>query len=355
MRRLLLIVIISASLLILIIGIILAIVLSPEPNHYTVTILGDHVYNQPVYLTWSTADDPNDRIVYVVEEEGTIQRVSDNGHTVREFANHRDIVNSNGFEQGLLCVAFPYTASGFYVIMYTNEYDDVVVARVASGNVETVCSVSNPSLIHNGGWIGFSETEDDILFIAIGDTMKPESAQDLSVLSGKLLKVVVTKTVIGIPPDNPYIETPGALHQIYATGLRDPWRCSVDPHGRVWIGDVGFVEREEVNLVEQPGEDFGWPDSTKENAKEPQYSYPHIKRMGAVVGGHVYRGSMKDRLFEGRYVFGDFCSGCVYTVDGKNNRDMVVQLGAVSAIGEDATGALYALDYQSGRVHVICM
>jgi len=207
-------------------------------------------------------------------------------------------------------------------------------------------------------------------------------AQDLTVTYGKILRIDVNTGVQGtyaIPPDNPFVGTPGAAPEVWHYGVRSPWRFSFDRlTGDFWLGDVGQATWEEIDFVPAgvSGVNFGWrcregahctglsncascPDP---GATEPVVEYPHTAGRCAVIGGYVYRGAAMPWL-QGTYFYGDFCSGRIWTLeyDGTTVSNFVERtseldpgdegvISLVTGFGEDASGELYVFDRAGGEV-----
>jgi glucose/arabinose dehydrogenase len=281
----------------------------------------------------------------------------------------------------LLSVAFhpEYANNGAVFVDYTDTNGDTVVARYQvsatdpnradPASAEVILSVDQPAANHNGGLLLFGP-KDGYLYIGLGDGGggNGQNGQDLSTLLGKILRIDVDQTSsdlpfkYGIPPDNPFVDQPGALPEIWALGLRNPWRFSFDRvTGDLWIGDVGSATYEEVNF--QPaaspgGENYGWnlmegrecrADGGCDEFVAPVSGFDRDE--GCVVtGGYAYRGTAMPEL-EGVYLFADYCSGRVWGLlrDASNTwmRLDPVETGLrISSFGEDAAGELYVVDIQ---------
>jgi len=303
----------------------------------------------------STASEP-DRL-YVVEQPGLV-RVVENGELLPDpFLDVQDQVVSGG-EQGLLSLAFDpeYESTGLFYVNYTDTNGDTRVVEYHTGDsgapakTREVLFVDQPYANHNGGQLAFGP--DGRLYVGMGDGGSggdPENrAQNLDEKLGKLLSLDVD---------------PGVREKdwtIEGYGLRNPWRFSFDREtGDLWIGDVGQGDWEEIDHTpsSSPGlENYGWDvyEGMKlfENKDPnpagrlvvPAYVYSHDEGC-SVTGGYVYRGEAVPAA-EGRYFFGDYCSGTVWSLvlDGARARD-VEKVGAIdqlSAFGEDAAGELYA-------------
>src|SRR5215210_6991098 len=332
-------------------------------------------FDQPVQVV-----DPSDgsRRLFVVEQPGRIRIVRDGQVVPEPFLDITEFVGCCG-ERGLLSLAFhpDYANNGDLFVDYTDANGDTVVARYQvsaadpnradPASAQVILSVDQPAANHNGGLLLFGP-KDGYLYIGLGDGGggNGQNGQLLSTLLGKILRIDVdgpsSDHRYGIPPDNPFVDQPGARPEIWAYGVRNPWRFSFDRvTGDLWIGDVGSATYEEVNY--QPGaspggENYGWDvmEGTSCRAEDgcDEFVAPVSgvdRDEGCVVtGGYVYRGSAMPDL-HGVYLFADFCSGRVWGLvpDASN---AWIRLGPVetglriSSFGEDATGELYVVDIQ---------
>ncbi|MEW5989145.1 MAG: PQQ-dependent sugar dehydrogenase, partial [Chloroflexota bacterium] len=334
-------------------------------------------FNQPVYLTHA-----GDGRLFVVEKDGTIRIVQDGQVLPEPFLDIRDRVGSEASEQGLFSVAFhpAYDQNGWFFVNYTDNGEDTVVARYqvspddpnrASDAETVVLTVEQPYWNHNGGQLQFGP--DGYLYVGMGDGGSggdPENnGQDRSTLLGDLLRLDVDHSLpYAIPPDNSFVNDPLARPEIWAYGLRNPWRFSFDRlTGDLYVADVGQGDWEEVNYVpaETPGGlNYGWnilegSHCFRENPCDsaglvlPVGEYNHDFGC-SITGGYVYRGRQFPALW-GNYFFGDYCSGLIWGLfqeaDGRWAQTIVLESGrALSSFGEDAAGELYALDMGNGEV-----
>lgn len=369
----------------------------------------------PTSITFA---DDNSGSIYITEAFGTIQIIR-NGVLQGEFLDISDRVLGGG-ERGLLGLAFPpsYASKGYFYVYYTRSDGDIVVSRFHTLPGQTIGDKNSEENIltiehsqfnnHNGGQLAFGP--DDYLYIATGDgggggdTLG--NGQNLESLLGKILRIDVeniasanqfssfipqqtgefvvylpavfltsppqqTPAAYNIPPDNPFIDNPGAAPEIWSYGLRNPWRFSFDRQtGDFFIADVGQGAYEEVNF--QPagssgGENYGWPvmegpvcynaSSCDEIGILPVTSYSHASQPDAcsVTGGYVYRGSEYAPL-QGFYLFGDFCSGQIWGLvnDGAWQAKILLDTTIlISSFGEDQQGNIYAADYSDGTIYKI--
>lgn len=331
---------------------------------------------RPVYLTH--AGDGTDRL-FILEQPGRIRVVRD-GHLLKvPFLDISDRVQHAG-EQGLLGLAFhpAYRQNGRYFINYVRVSDRATVIaefRVSadpdrSAPAEKILlTVAQPYPNHKGGMLEFGP--DGSLYIGLGDGGSggdPENrAQNRNELLGKILRVDVDHgDPYAIPADNPLKDAKGRP-EIYATGLRNPWRFSFDPRsGDLWVGDVGQNEWEEIDVVRR-GDNLGWRvmEGThcyrprlfcaKESFVAPVFEYAHAHRRCSITGGYVYRGARLPDL-QGAYIYGDYCSGEVFVfrkdqspVDGQPT--VLLRTGkGIASFGRDRAGELYVIDHPGGAV-----
>jgi glucose/arabinose dehydrogenase len=301
------------------------------------------------------------------------------------FLDIRTIVRSGG-ERGLLGLAFHprYAENGFFFVNYTDMNGHTVVARYRvsadpnradSSTRKQILFIEQPFANHNGGEVRFGP--DGYLYIGMGDGGSGgdpgNRAQNLAVLLGKMLRIDIDNgDPYAIPPSNPFAGNSSARPEIWASGMRNPWRFSFDRHsGDLWIADVGQGAWEEVDF--QPatsigGENYGWrrmegthcfnPSSTCNpgNLVLPLIEYDHSGGACSVTGGYVYRGARHPRL-QGMYLYGDFCNGRIWgavrnSAGEVTVRDLSDTAFSISAFGEDVNGELYLADY-GGAVYRI--
>jgi len=317
--------------------------------------------------------------LFVVEQTGAIRIVRDSTVLDRPFLDVSELVVAGG-EQGLLGLAFhpQYRRNGRFFIDYTDVNGDTVVAEVRvsddpdvadEGSVNPLLEVDQPFGNHNGGQLAFGP--DGFLYVATGDggsAGDPENnGQDTGSLLGKLLRLDVDSgDRYGIPDDNPFA-TGGGAREVWAFGLRNPWRFSFDSEtDELWIADVGQGDFEEINRVPggRAGLNYGWnvmegtecfegSDCDQSGKVMPISGYTHDSGC-SVTGGFVYRGSRYPAL-TGGYIFGDYCSGTIWGIDataeGFTEPVELLQSGVfVSSFGLDEEGELYLTDLNGGRV-----
>lgn len=321
--------------------------------------------------------------LFVVEQSGSVWVVEAAGALVPEpFLDIRERV-SHGGERGLLGLAFhpDFASSGRLFVHYTRRPDGAsVVSEIGSSgdhadpdSERVLLVVEQPAENHNGGMIAFDR--DGHLLIGLGDgggAGDPYGhAQDGASLLGKLLRIDVDTAAegspYGIPEDNGFTGHQRVAPEIHAMGLRNPWRFSVDRvTGDVLIGDVGQGSWEEIDRLPggRGGLDFGWnqvegPECFRPgcdpSAHEPPVAWYGHAEGCSVVGGYVYRGTAQPAL-EGLYLFGDYCSGTIWSVpaDGlASGSDEPAVAGALdgplSSFGHDDAGEILVVDH-TGRI-----
>ena len=348
---------------------------------------GGERFEQPVALLQHPGDP--DRF-YVLELGGRIFTLlaSDPAGSRAEALDVTDFVTLfTGGEGGLLGMAFDpdFAGNGDVYLSYTEGVAgnfDSVLARFHSDDAGLsfapaaadpgLLAVSQPAGNHNGGDLDFGP--DDFLYWALGDgggAGDPfENGQDTSTLLGAILRLDVGGAALAIPPDNPFVGSAGA-DEIFAFGLRNPWRMSFDRDtGELWAGDVGQDTQEEVDKIVAGG-NYGW--DCREGLREfeldascqPAPIAPELvhaqPEFRSITGGHVYRGSAITEL-DGAYVYGDFASGrvCAYFDSGPRRSVSLDPPGGLSvvAFGEDGDGELYLVDFgtpglANGEVYAI--
>jgi glucose/arabinose dehydrogenase len=338
-------------------------------------------FRAPLYLTH--AGDGSERM-FVVEKRGTIAILHDGRRVERPFLDITNLVGSDASEQGLLSVAFHprYTANGHFFVNYTDRAGDTVIARYAVSSdpdqadpdsALTLLTIDQPAANHNGGLVMFGP--DSYLYIGMGDGGRAGdpwgNAQNPQALLGKLLRIDVDNgDPYGIPQDNPFADGQAGRPEVWALGLRNPWRFSFDrAGGALWVADVGQNAYEEINL-QQPGQgglNYGWNiteglhcfrGASCDTAAflEPVAEYSHDQGC-SVTGGYVYRGKSFPQL-AGAYFFGDYCSGLLWSLTGQPgaawSRSAPLETDLrISSFGEDEAGELYLLSIGEGRVYQI--
>lgn len=337
--------------------------------------------NQPLGI--AHASDGSGRL-FVVEQGGRIRIIKNGALASQPFLDISSRVSCCG-ERGLLGLAFPpnYASKKYFYVNYTNSSGDTVVARyrvttnpdVANSNSEQVLlTVNQPYANHNGGQLAFGR--DGYLYIGLGDggsAGDPQNnAQNPASLLGKILRIDVESgsAPYAIPPSNPFRQTAGYRPEIWALGLRNPWRFSFDRQtGDLYIGDVGQDRYEEIDF--QPasskgGENYGWritegnhcyntSTCNQSGLVRPIVEYDH-QQGRSVTGGVVYRGQSYPNL-QGIYLYGDYISGKIWGLrrSGTSGENTVLLNSGnlISTFGEDDAGNVYLADYRQGNIYRI--
>jgi glucose/arabinose dehydrogenase len=359
-----------------------------EPDPAQVRLRLDSVatgLDRPVFAT--DAGDGSGRL-FVVEKGGTI-RILDGGRLLaRPFLDIRDRVLSRGSEQGLLGLAFApdFQRSGYFYVDYIDRSGNTVISRFQagksansadSGSEIKVLGIDQPASNHNGGMLAFGP--DGYLYVGTGDGGREgdpfHNGQNPQTLLGKLLRLDVTTDPTKpytIPPSNPWVTAKyngqAVLPEIWAIGLRNPWRFSFDRKtGDLCIGDVGQNTYEEIDRIAagaggrvQGGLNFGWsimegmhcyPDTatcSRAGLTLPVAEYTHGADGCSITGGYVYRGTAIPGLV-GAYIYGDYCSGRIWALTpvagGAWQSQLLLDSGlAISSFGQDQAGELYVVD-----------
>jgi glucose/arabinose dehydrogenase len=343
---------------------------------------------QPTHAT--AARDGSNRL-FIVEQEGIVKILAAGELLPTPFLDIKSKVQY-GAELGLLSITFPpnFAEKQYFYAYYIDKDKSVTISRfhlsedpnVADPDTESVIlSIPQPFGQHNGGMVAFSPI-DGMMYIATGDggfEIKPgdefipdplNSAQRTDTLLGKILRIDTESGVepYAIPASNPKVE--GARPEIWATGLRNPWRFSFDrATGDLFIGDVGNAFREEINYEPAGtpgGRNYGW--SAREgsgcapefdcpdvpNLTPPLYEYAHEEGC-SVTGGVVYRGSKYPSL-QGIYLFGDFCNSMIWglrqTEEGWKQYAFGTPEGLLVSFAEDEDGEVYIVDYDGNLLRL---
>ena len=330
---------------------------APPPIETTPVLSG---LTQPVLLT--SAKDGTNRL-FVVEQGGVVRVAQPGASTSTTFLDLTSRVLSGG-ERGLLGLTFhpSYETNGRFFVNYTRQPDGATVVsqftvstnpNVGDASSEQVLfTVAQPFANHNGGMTEFGP--DGLLYVGMGDgggAFDPGNrAQNPAELLGKMLRLDVN--------------TPGSSPQIYALGLRNPWRYSFDrADGRLIVADVGQSNREEIDVMTAGG-NYGWrvfegTQCTGVDAAKcvdpspytmPIAEYTHTGGRCSITGGYAYRGSA-NTMPAGTYVFGDYCTGEILVLDGGQPTVALDTAMFISSFGEDEGGEIYAVDHEAGSVH----
>jgi glucose/arabinose dehydrogenase len=342
-------------------------------------------FDQPIHVTH--AGDGSGRI-FVVERAGTIQILENGQKLAAPFLNIIDRVECCASELGLFSMAFPpdFETDAHFYVSYTAKVDDQVTSRISRfgltadvnvadpGSEQIVLEFEQPENNHNGGQISFGP--DGYLYISTGDGGSGgdpwNNGQTLSTLLGKLLRIDVESgdpVTYTIPADNPFVGNSAARGEIWAYGLRNPWRFSFDRQtGDLYIGDVGQGEWEEIDFqpADSPGgENYGWkimegPECYNANSCDqsglvlPVASYG--RNLGqSITGGMVYRGSQFPGM-GGIYFYADYQTGRIFGLRRVNNEWQTTEFTNspynIASFGEDEAGEIYIVDL-GGAVYQI--
>jgi glucose/arabinose dehydrogenase len=334
-------------------------------------------FSEPLYVTAPPGDR---RRVFVVEQGGRVMVVRDGKKLARPFLDIRDRVQA-GAERGLLSLAFApdYRSSGRFYVDYTDvrgdsrivEYRRATAERADPSTARLVIFQRQPEANHNGGLLLFGP--DRRLYVGFGDGGgggdqhgAHGNAQNLGTLLGKILRIDPLPRggrPYGIPAGNPFAGRRGARPEIWAYGLRNPWRFTFAPGGQLVIADVGQDAVEEVDVVRRPGANLGWrvfegrtrytAGESAPGAVRADITRRHADGWCSITGGVVVR----DRRLNlrGRYLFGDYCRGRIESArivraGVRDVRQTSLKVDALSSFGEDARGRVYAASL-SGPVY----
>ncbi len=337
-------------------------------------------FKKPLQVVFSSGDP---FAFFVVEQGGIIYRLQ--GKNRKVFLNISTLITSDNGEEGLLSLAFPpsYNKKKSYIyINYTAGrplFTHIVKIPVIFGHAKikerrTLLHIQQPYRNHNGGMLLFGP--DRRLYIGTGDGGSAgdplNSGQDRKSLLGKILRIDVNSKKnksYNIPHSNPFFKSKLFRKEIYAWGLRNPWRFSFDSKTkRLYVADVGQNRQEEINLI-QKGGNYGWrikegrlcykppKNCYKSHLKDPIHVYNH-KQGQSITGGYVYRGKTLP-LFWGHYFFADYVSEKLwalpisqYTGRAIGKRILILsQIGNISSFGEDNNKELYLVEHSKGIIY----
>jgi glucose/arabinose dehydrogenase len=334
--------------------------------------------SSPVYVT--SARDSTNRL-FIVERGGRIKVLAEGAAAPTLFLDISSRAVAGG-EQGLLGLAFhpQFETNRRFFVNYTRRSDGATVVaeyrasasnpNVADPTESVVLVIAQPFANHNGGMIEFGP--DGFLYIAMGDGGSASDpgnrAQNINELLGKILRIDVDNPGGGLayssPSDNPFFGATAGRDEIYAIGLRNPFRFSFDRGtGQLWAGDVGQGDREEVDVITRGG-NYGWRvfEGTRCTNSDPQLcntlsaiapiaEYSHANGRCSITGGYVYRGARLS-LPLGSYIFGDFCTGEIFLFNEGAQTLLLDTDMSISSFGEDEAGEIYVVDL-SGSIHRI--
>jgi glucose/arabinose dehydrogenase len=356
-----------------------------EPTPTTMSIEVERVFPDLSFQEMTNLVQPDDTsdLIFVTEQGGVIYSFSfNNPQQANVFLDITGRVNRGGNEEGLLGLVFDsgYQENGYFYVYYSAaDPTRSVLSRfnldqenmdVADPESEVIImEIEQPYSNHNAGQLAFGP--DGYLYIALGDGGSAGdplgNGQNLGTLLGSILRINVNELSgpgdYGIPADNPFVGVGGAREEIWAFGLRNPWRFSFDLEtGLLWVGDVGQSAWEEIDIITK-GANYGWNTMEGSHCYSPAtgcnqsgltlpvVEYDHSQGC-SVTGGYVYRGDQIASL-QGYYVYGDYCSGNIWALayDGSvvTENKLLVDSGlSITSFGEDLAGNLYILDRQGG-------
>ncbi|SDO13538.1 hypothetical protein SAMN05216517_11711 [Janthinobacterium sp. OK676] len=339
----------------------------------------------PIFLTAP----PGDSRLFILERAGRIRVVQNGNLLAAPFLDISTLTSTSG-ERGLLSMAFhpQYASNGYFFLYYTDLAGNIVIERrqVSAGNANvadplsalTILTIPHPTFSnHYGGLLSFGP--DGYLYAGTGDGGgagdPPRNAQNTNVLLGKLLRLDVSASTVAqpyaIPSGNPFT-TAGGRPEIWAYGLRNPWRYAFDvPAQLLYIADVGQANLEEIDVrpVGQAGNNYGWnimegtqcynsPGCSQAGLVLPAIEYGHDTAGGcSITGGYVYRGTAMPEL-AGQYLFSDYCSAWLKSFSYSNGTASAVKdwgianVGNILSFGQDAQNELYMLS-GTGKVYRI--
>ena len=312
---------------------------------------------------------------WVTEQAGRVMRIDASG-SAATVLDITDRVSTDGNEEGLLGLALApdFERSKAFFVYYSaaNPRRSVIsrfVANAANGTVSAPGSesirleIAEPFSNHNGGQMVFGS--DGFLYVALGDGGSgndPQgNGQNLNTLLGKLLRIDVSgETGYKVPADNPFVGRQGARGEIWAYGLRNPWRFSFDKAtGDLWLADVGQNSREEVDIITKGG-NYGWSimegiecrgggNCSRDGLLPPVVDYSSTGADCSITGGFVYRGSQVGGL-QGAYVYGDYCSGKIWALRTEGfvrseNRQIGTAGFSISSFAQGGDGEIYVLQH----------
>jgi len=340
----------------------------------------DGSFDTPVDLVFD-----HENNMYVVQRQGIVRVLSPDGTLSPDVFFDIDGRVQSGSERGLLGMVFhpEYPDSNYLYVNYTNNDGNTVISRFAvdvegreadPGSESILLTQDQPFANHNAGDLNFGP--DGLLYFGLGDGGSGgdpvDAGQRGDTYLGKMIRIDVDQGApYTVPADNPFLNDPEVLDEIWALGLRNPWRFSFDrATGDMWIADVGQNELEEVNR--QPadsdgGENYGWrcyEASSEFNTDGcgpastytfPVWEYEHGPNGCSVTGGYVYRGSKIPEL-EGKYIYADYCSGRIWALsnDGGvwSSEELLDTDSQIGTFGENQDGELF-LASLNGRIYSI--
>ena len=319
------------------------------------------------------------------EQAGTVVLVGEGEDGESVTGENKPVLDLRGQvgccgERGLLSLALHpnFRRNGLLFLYAVDKAGDTVLSRVIldvetleadSDTLKVLLKVQQPGPTHNGGQLQFGP--DGFLYLSTGDGLyrpsilgAPDNAREKSNLLGKLLRLKVDEAgALLVPADNPFVGEAGARGEVWAYGLRNPWRFSFD-RDTLYVADVGEAAFEEVNiqtLGASRGANYGWPRAEGPECRQqdcaafvaPVLSYTHAEGC-SVTGGYVYRGAALPEL-TGSYLYSDFCSGTIWAAERQGDtwrsRVLIDTLAAINGFARDDRGEMFVLDYGAGTVY----
>lgn len=346
----------------------------PTDREYTLTPIVTTGLARPVFVTTPPGDTER---LFIVDQPGEIYILQAGEVLETPFLDISPIANDTSNEQGLLGLAFHpnYAENGYFYLNYTAQNGATIIARytvsaddpnVADEESEfVVIRIEQPYANHNGGMLAFGP--DGYLYIGMGDGGAAgdpaNNGQDPFTLLGDMLRLDINTEPYAIPEDNPHVDGTTGRPEVWASGLRNPWRYSFDrATGNLYIGDVGQNQYEEINF--QPadstgGENYGWDiyegshsyeGDELDNTVMPIAEYDHGEGC-SVTGGYVYRGQELPEL-DGVYLYADYCTGTIWWARQAGDEwegDVFMNTDLqISSFGEDANGEIYVINHSGG-------
>lgn len=332
--------------------------------------------SSPTAILQSPGDDNR---LFITTLNGKVLIVEDGALLETPFLDISANITTAGYGQGLHNLAFhpDYAANGYFYLAYTQADENAVIIRYQvsvddpnradPASASTIITLLHPTDFHYGGGLAFGP--DGYLYWSMGDgAYKRSPAQDFESPLGSVMRLDVNSEPYAMPPDNPFVGQADIMPELWAKGLRNPWRISFDrATGDLYIADVGEASFEEINF--QPagspgGENYGWKYYEGTNAFDggdedgltfPVVQYPHDNSNCSITGGYVYRGNALPEL-SGKYVFGDYCSGYIWTTYQKTpgnwyTAELLNTDFRIITFGEDNSGELYLGDGKTSAIY----
>lgn len=349
---------------------------TPQPDHWQKIAEGFS------FVTAIVQPPDDSSRLFIADLQGKIMIVQDDALLPEPFLDLSEQITNETYGQGVLGLAFhpDYSDNGYFYVTYTPPGNLPILARYSVSpddpnradpdSEQIILEIDHASPLHNGGDISFGP--DGYLYWSMGDgAYKRSPAQNYKSHLGALLRLDVDGVPYAVPPDNPFLDNPNALPELWAKGLRNPWRFSFDREtGDLYIADVGEAQMEEINFQpfegdgQRGGQNYGWNlfegtwlyyGGSKNGMTFPVVEYPHDNGNCSITGGYVYRGADIPALV-GKYVFGDYCSGTLWTTYQRSENNWYTEKlmdsrFLITTFGQDNAGELYIGDASSKAVY----